>query len=239
MPRLRFLSASIDCVCSAFTMGLIACCFGVLTTSLGADEIPPLPEEGAPPEPSVQQSNAATDEILSQINARIMTADQTPHFQRHVLPLLGRLGCNGRACHGSFQGQGGFRLSMFGYDFKIDHENLVTGDMPRVDLKAPPKSMILNKPTSDDEHEGGKRFEQGGWEHRVLLRWIEGGALNVSDDDATFVRLDVTPNEITFAKAGEEVQLNVVAVWSDGTREGRDLPDAISSQQRCRGRHNV
>ena len=38
-------------------------------------------------------------------------------------PLFGRLGCNGRACHGSFQGQGGFRLSLFGYDFKADHES--------------------------------------------------------------------------------------------------------------------
>jgi hypothetical protein len=34
-----------------------------------------------------------------------------------VGPLLGRLGCNGRACHGSFQGQGGFQLSLFGYDY--------------------------------------------------------------------------------------------------------------------------
>ena len=51
-------------------------------------------------------------------------ADSTevPSLQRHVLPLMGRLGCTGRACHGSFQGQGGFRLSLFGYDFKTDHE---------------------------------------------------------------------------------------------------------------------
>ena len=44
---------------------------------------------------------------------------EVPDFQRHLLPLMGRLGCNTRACHGSFQGQGGFRLSLFGYDFKI------------------------------------------------------------------------------------------------------------------------
>src|SRR5438105_3934202 len=60
---------------------------------------------------------------------------ETPSFQRHVLPLLGRLGCNGRACHGSFQGQGGFRLSLFGYDFSSDHAALVGGKTPRVDLK--------------------------------------------------------------------------------------------------------
>src|SRR5262245_50151293 len=46
---------------------------------------------------------------------------EEPSFQRHVSPLLGRLGCNGRACHGSFQGQGGFRLSLFGFDFQADH----------------------------------------------------------------------------------------------------------------------
>ena len=47
---------------------------------------------------------------------------ETPSFRRHVVPLLGKLGCNGRACHGSFQGRGGFRLSLFGYDFKMDHQ---------------------------------------------------------------------------------------------------------------------
>ncbi len=26
---------------------------------------------------------------------------EIPDFQKHVSPLLGRLGCNGRACHGS------------------------------------------------------------------------------------------------------------------------------------------
>src|SRR5262245_23861197 len=67
---------------------------------------------------------------------------EVPSLQRHVLPLMGRLGCNGRACHGSFQGQGGFRLSLFGYDFKTDHEALTTGEHPRVDLKNPIESLI-------------------------------------------------------------------------------------------------
>ena len=29
---------------------------------------------------------------------------------------FGRMGCNAGSCHGSFQGKGGFRLSLFGYD---------------------------------------------------------------------------------------------------------------------------
>ncbi len=52
---------------------------------------------------------------------------ESPNFQRHVVALLGRLGCNGRSCHGSFQGRGGFRLSMFGYDFLDDHRALLAG----------------------------------------------------------------------------------------------------------------
>ena len=81
---------------------------------------------------------------------------EEPSFQRHVSPLFGRLGCNGRACHGSFQGRGGFRLSLFGYDFKADHEALTKGDHPRVNLDGPLESLILAKPISDELHEGGQ-----------------------------------------------------------------------------------
>ena len=54
--------------------------------------------------------------------------DETPDFQKHVVPMLGKLGCNGRACHGSFQGQGGFSLSLFGYDFAKDHLSMLDED---------------------------------------------------------------------------------------------------------------
>src|SRR5688572_15333623 len=46
---------------------------------------------------------------------------EVPSFRRHVLPLAGRTGCSARECHGSFSGQGGFTLSLFGYDFENDH----------------------------------------------------------------------------------------------------------------------
>ncbi|MDA1015101.1 MAG: DUF1553 domain-containing protein [Planctomycetota bacterium] len=151
---------------------------------------------------------------------RFVRGSDVPDFQRHVLPLLGRLGCNGRACHGSFQGQGGFRLSMFGYDFDVDHKNLTGGDAPRVDIKQPESSLILNKPTLDkDEHGGGRRFEKGGWEYHLLRRWVVGGAKPVAKDAPQFTRLDVTPREVVFSKVGETRPLKAVAVWSDGTRE--------------------
>jgi len=159
-------------------------------------------------------SDAATH-TFGPIADRLASTAEVPDFQKHVIPLLGRLGCNGRACHGSFQGQGGFRLSMFGYDFEMDHENL----RERIDLASPADSLILNKPTSSDEHEGGLRLPPGGWEQMLLRRWIEGGAKSVGQDAPTFVRLDVTPAEMVLKAADETVQLKAEAVWSDGTRE--------------------
>src|SRR5215469_13254536 len=45
-------------------------------------------------------------------------------FERHIMGLLGRMGCNSGSCHGSFQGKGGFRLSLFGYDPEFDYTAL-------------------------------------------------------------------------------------------------------------------
>src|SRR6187549_2155472 len=52
-------------------------------------------------------------------------ASQEPQFVRDVLPVLTKAGCNSGACHGSFQGRGGFRLSLLGFDPLADHEALV------------------------------------------------------------------------------------------------------------------
>lgn len=141
---------------------------------------------------------------------------EVPDFQRHVMPLIGRLGCNGRACHGSFQGRGGFRLSLFGYDFQSDHAALKEG---RINVASPEKSLILTKPTDAETHEGGLRYEKGSWQHHLLHRWIEGGGKFDSGRTHKLTRLDVTPAEIVFRKAGERVSLRVVAVWEDGWRE--------------------
>jgi hypothetical protein len=171
----------------------------------------------APPRASSSSEDVerAASQVLPPIRQRLASAEETPDFQRHVTALLGRLGCNGRACHGSFQGQGGFRLSMFGYDFTTDLENLHA----RIDLQQPDQSLLLNKPTSEDEHGGGLRLPAGGWQQQLLRRWIAGGARGVAEGAPCFVRLEVTPSEVVFQDKDESVQLRVVAIWSDGTRE--------------------
>lgn len=146
-------------------------------------------------------------------------ADGAPDFRRHIVPLIGRLGCNGRACHGSFQGQGGFRLSLFGYDFKADHDNLLGGDEPRTNLQAPLESLILQKPLEEVPHDGGRRLDRDTWQYRVLEGWIRGGGKGVPQGAAEFVRLEVTPDEIVASQPGTTWQLTAIAVWSDGSRE--------------------
>ena len=143
---------------------------------------------------------------------------EVPDFQRHVLPLMGRVGCNTRSCHGSFQGQGGFRLSLFGYDFKADRETLMKDGTGRIDLADAGASKILAKPTLAMPHKGGKRFEPDAWQYRLIERWIEGGAKGV-ETPSHFERLEVTPSEVVFAKGGEKVALKVVAHWADGGTE--------------------
>ena len=150
------------------------------------------------------------------------TVNETPDFQQHVVPLLGRLGCNGRACHGSFQGRGGFRLSLFGYDFKMDHGALTARaksvNSPRVDRTSPDKSLMLLKPTMAVDHEGGTRFESGSWEHHLLRQWIASGAKGAATP-RELERLEVEPKEIVFDSASVSAQVRVVAVWESGRRE--------------------
>lgn len=168
-------------------------------------------------------AGSANADVLPPASQRFAkNTDETPSFQRHVLPLMGRLGCNGRACHGSFQGQGGFRLSLFGYDFKTDYDALLKGEHPRVDLKKIDESMILDKPSTDekDYHGGGKRMERNSWQYKLIRRWIEAGAPPTDQDkDPHFVRLEVTPLETVFKKMGEKTQMRVLSHWSDGQVE--------------------
>lgn len=145
------------------------------------------------------------------------SGDEVPNFQKHVSPLMGRLGCNGRACHGSFQGRGDFRLSLFGYDFEADHAALM--DHGRVDRDKVLESLVLTKPIDEDMHEGGKRFEKGGWEYWVLRRWIEARAPFEKKNIEKLSRLQVEPTSMSLRTKGETKQLQVIAHWESGASE--------------------
>ncbi len=165
--------------------------------------------------------HASSAEPIQPLSQRFAEADtgEVPDFQKHVIPLLGKLGCNGRACHGSFQGRGGFQLSLFGYDFSADHKAMLDQATGRIDLADIEESLILTKPTDADIHEGGKRFDQGSWQHHVLRRWIQSGAKFRDKELLTLDRLQVLPSEIQFDSPDDIVQLKVIAHWDEGTSE--------------------
>ncbi|RIK71984.1 MAG: hypothetical protein DCC67_19885, partial [Planctomycetota bacterium] len=149
------------------------------------------------------------------------STDEAPNLRRHVVPLLTRLGCNAAACHGAKGGQGGFELSLFGYDYQHDLVELADeGDPPRANWRSPQESVVLHKPTLLESHEGGKRFDAAGWEYRLLLNWIAARAPGPTPlDDAASVRLELRPEAITIAELEQSVPLQVIAHWSDGLVE--------------------
>ena len=145
----------------------------------------------------------------------------TPNFVRHVVPLFSKLGCNNRACHGSFQGQNGFRLSLFGFEPTEDHRELLEndGDGIRVSPQDPTGSLVLFKPTHGDEHEGGERMKTDSWQYRMFRQWIIDGAKYDPEIELRITRFEVTPQEIVLNQTETKASLIATAYFSDGTME--------------------
>jgi hypothetical protein len=139
-------------------------------------------------------------------------------FARDVVPVLTKAGCSTGACHGSFQGRGGFRLSLLGYDPAADYDALVKdGRGRRFFPAAPEQSLLLRKPTLELPHGGGRRLDRGSAEYRILHDWIAQGT-PPPRADVRVVRLEVAPAEVVLS-AGEQAALRVTAHWSDGATQ--------------------
>lgn len=172
----------------------------------------PLTTRAAEPEAIVLESAAARWSAED--------AKETPSFTKHVVPLFSKVGCSNRSCHGSFQGQGGFRLSLFGYDPELDFKQLMTdgGRGLRVKATEVDASLALRKPLGKVPHVGEQVLEEGTWQHRVLRQWIAGGAPYESKAASALTRLEVLPGELRLT-AKEAASLRTIAHFSDGTRE--------------------
>src|SRR5438045_6338858 len=101
------------------------------------------------------------------------SALETVDFERHVVALFSKAGCNNGSCHGSFQGKGGFRLSLFGYDPAKDFATLTRDLMGRrIDTVEPDRSLLLLKAAGRMPHEGGVRVTPDSWQFAVLRSWV-------------------------------------------------------------------
>lgn len=139
-------------------------------------------------------------------------------FEKHIMGLLGRTGCNMGSCHGSFQGKGGFRLSLFGFE---PHKDIIAitrdGMGRRLNLANPDESLLLLKATGQVEHAGGTRFSKGSWQYQMFRQWIQAGA-PWSNGSGNVKQIVITPPEFVAKKAGDAVNLKITAHYTDGSQ---------------------
>ncbi|MCS7045476.1 MAG: PSD1 and planctomycete cytochrome C domain-containing protein [Gemmataceae bacterium] len=145
------------------------------------------------------------------------TVINTVDFERHVMGLFGRAGCNAGSCHGSFQGKGGFRLSLFGFEPAKDFYAVTRDSMGRrINPADPDASLLLLKATGQVEHAGGVRFSKGSWQYQILREWIAAGA-PWSKGSGDVAQVILNHQEIVFGKADEIRQVQVRVRFTDGT----------------------
>ena len=144
-------------------------------------------------------------------------ASELVTFERDVMAVFSKAGCNLGACHGNLNGKGGFKLSLRGEDPAADHAALVRGvDQRRIDLQDPDASLILQKATAQVVHQGGLRFRRDSIEFEILRNWVRGGAVGPNADAAALTRLVVQPRQAVLSEPVDSSQLKVTAHFADG-----------------------
>lgn len=155
----------------------------------------------------------------AEINAAGAARPKQFNFQRDVLPILSRFGCNSSACHAKAEGQNGFKLSVFGYDPAADYAALTKeGRGRRVFLAAADHSLLLKKASGELPHGGGARITADMPQYRTLRDWIAAGAPFGSADDPMVERIELSPTERVLSP-GKKLSLRVTAIYSDGHKE--------------------
>ncbi|HEV8130614.1 MAG TPA: DUF1553 domain-containing protein [Acidobacteriota bacterium] len=181
----------------------------------------------------IGKSGVITSKSLGLAQVKVVVSNQTAfasvsvkdsgrteklNFAADIAPVFSRVGCNSSNCHGALNGQGGFKLSLFGYDPDADYRAIVKdGNGRRVDLKFPEESLILMKPTFTIRHGGGQLFSEDSLEYRALLNWISAGAPQGKPGGPRLEQILVYPRDQRFLTTAEaRQQLVVIGKYTDG-----------------------
>jgi hypothetical protein len=139
------------------------------------------------------------------------------NFANEIVPIFTKLGCNAGGCHGKSGGQNGFRLSLLGFYPNEDYEWLVKEHRARRVFPAAPEfSLLLTKPLNKLPHGGGRRLDEGSYEHELLVNWIGQGLPYGGPEDPTVARIEVLPRDRAMNRDTRQ-QLQVIAHYSDGS----------------------
>ena len=132
------------------------------------------------------------------------------HFENRISPILAKEGCSAAECHGSATGQGGFKLSLFADNPRLDYE-AITQELGgrRIDYANPTNSLVLRKPSRHGvKHKGGRIFRGHEFAYRELVEWIQNGAPYDSGEEETLKGIELRPSNGRF---------NVVANFQAGS----------------------
>lgn len=139
-------------------------------------------------------------------------------FVSQVLPILTKAGCNAGGCHGKAEGQGGFKLSVFGFDPEADFRAIVMEGRGRRTLPgAARQSLLLRKGAGLVAHGGGRRLPLDSLQYRRVLRWLAEGQRFDAPAAPELERVEVKPRQRVLA-FGAAQQLRVTAVDVRGGR---------------------
>jgi hypothetical protein len=139
-------------------------------------------------------------------------------FERDVMPVFMKHGCNNGSCHGAARGKDGFMLSLFGYDPDGDYFRLTRQFIGRrVDLAVPEKSLLLQKALGEVSHTGGQLFDEASDEYQVMLQWLVAGAPKDPSDTPKPTGIQLLPPKIVFDAKDSTQQTVVMATYSDGS----------------------
>ena len=143
-------------------------------------------------------------------------ADRSLHFERDVLPVISKAGCNITGCHGSPKGKKNLKLSLFAAEAGPDFETLSRSSFGMfANRLEPEKSYFLLKATGAISHGGAKRVEPGSADYKLLADWVAQG-MPQADGGPKLTALEVFPQS-QLLEANEGRQLLVTAKYSDGS----------------------
>lgn len=158
-------------------------------------------------------------------------SDRPIDFETDIQPILTRFGCNSGPCHGKARGQGGFQLSLLGFDSQFDHDAITKeGRGRRLFPGAPDQSLFLQKPTAQVPHGGGRRFAANSPEYQLMLKWVQQGATRASAEAPQLLKVTVSPSLQVLANR-QTTQLLVTAHFDDGSTRDVTALTAFQSNE--------
>ena len=139
-------------------------------------------------------------------------------FEKDIVPIMTRSGCNTGSCHGAARGKDGFMISLFGYDPAGDYQRITREiGMRRINLAVPEESLFLTKATGKVTHTGGKQFDEDSIYYKTILEWLKAGAPSDPTPPPNVAKLEVFPPQSVIEGEGSKQKFMAVAHYSDGT----------------------